>query len=130
MRCRVMEPIVVAKEFTKESGVNDVYLFVNIPYFSLERYSGSQSGQNNRLFHTRGLMQSRHPSVTKHRELQQAVCQLPGTPPGTCFHVSSLWCLVIRDSTLFPSYLLVPRNNLFDRISYYILTITQCEGAL
>lgn len=99
-----MEPIVVAKEFTKESGVNDVYLFLNIPYFSLERYSGSQSGQHNRLFHIRGLMQSQHPSVTKHRELQQAVCQVPGAPPDTCFHVSSLWCLVIRDSTLFPSY--------------------------
>lgn len=69
--------------------------------------------------------------VTKQRELQQAVCQIPGTPPDTCFHVASLWCLVIRDSTFHPSYdLSVPRSNQFSRISYYILTIAQRESAL
>lgn len=33
--CRIMEPVFVAKEFTKESGANDVYVFLKIPYFSL-----------------------------------------------------------------------------------------------
>ncbi|QSZ32135.1 hypothetical protein DSL72_001704 [Monilinia vaccinii-corymbosi] len=34
----------------------------------------------------------------KERDLKQAVCHLPGTPAGSCFHIGQAWFLILENS--------------------------------
>ncbi|KAB5551293.1 hypothetical protein GE09DRAFT_168424 [Coniochaeta sp. 2T2.1] len=71
-----------------------------IPYFSLQKYTGPLSSATSGSFPTRTLLQEQYSGVSAERDMQQAVCQTGHVPPGTCFHVAQLWCIVLDDSLL------------------------------
>ena len=68
-----------------------------IPYFSLQKYGGPLSGATSGSFPTRTLLQEQYSGVSAERDMQQAVCQTGHVPPGMCFHVAQMWCIVLDD---------------------------------
>ncbi|KAH8905061.1 hypothetical protein BR93DRAFT_945996 [Coniochaeta sp. PMI_546] len=71
-----------------------------IPYFSLQKYAGPLSAAASGSFPTRTLLQEQYSEVSAERDMQQAVCQTGHVPPGMCFHVAQMWCIVLDDSLL------------------------------
>lgn len=71
-----------------------------IPYFSLQKYTGTLSGATPGSYPTRTLLQEQYSGVPKERDLQQVVCQTGHVPADTCFYVAQLWCVVLDDSLL------------------------------
>ncbi|KAF1971018.1 hypothetical protein BU23DRAFT_198232 [Bimuria novae-zelandiae CBS 107.79] len=97
-RGRVLGPIVLSKDIPNETlNTEDRYFFYSLPYFCLNKYVELNVSSHSNLQPTRTLLQIRDPSTSKGREFEQAICQLSGTPSGHCFHLSTLWCLVIKD---------------------------------
>lgn len=45
----------------------------------------------------RTILQARFSLTGKNRDLKQAVCYLPDTPPDHCFYIAQLWFLVLDD---------------------------------
>lgn len=75
--------------------------WICIPYFSLERYAGLGSATLASQYPNQTLLQAQYSRVNRERDMQQAVCQLGGNlAPGSCFHISQLWCIVIDKSFL------------------------------
>jgi len=68
-----------------------------LPYFCLQKYSGASSGLHPSSHPIRTLLQARFASVKKDRDMQQAVCRLPGTPAEHCFHIAQVWCIVLNE---------------------------------
>jgi hypothetical protein len=96
---RVLEDFALGAALpNNEFQSSDVCVFFHLPYFSLERLHSSSASPQGHLHPIRGLVQTKHPSTRPERELQQAVCQLPGIPTGHCFHVTGLWCLIVHNS--------------------------------
>lgn len=80
-------------------------IWICLPYFCLAEYSGVLSASRSGAHPMQTLLQARFSLVQKDRDLQQAVCNLLGTPPGFCFHIAQLWCLVLDDCNIPWSYL-------------------------
>jgi hypothetical protein len=74
-----------------------------LPYFFLNEYSGVLSASKPGAHPMRTLLQARFSLARKERDMQQAVCNIPGTPPNFCFHIAQLWCLVLDDCTPPPA---------------------------
>lgn len=70
-----------------------------IPYFSLGKYSSKVLSKSSSSHPVRTLLQSQYPSVSKERDMQQAVSLAAETPKDYCYHVPQLWSLIINDST-------------------------------
>jgi hypothetical protein len=98
-RGRVFGPQFLSKEIYDEtSRTESSYFFYSLPYFCLRKHMELNIPSHSNLQPTRTLLQARDPSTSKGRDLEQAVCYLSGTPSSHCFHLSTLWCLVIKDS--------------------------------
>ena len=69
-----------------------------LPYFWLAPYSTGAPPQGSSSYPLRTLLQSRHMSTPKKRDLQQAVCGLNDPKKEYVFHVPQVWCLVLGDS--------------------------------
>lgn len=67
-----------------------------VPYFSLEPYSQNDAGSESPVY---TLLQAQFSRAGKARDMQQAVCKNRDAPPGHCFHVAHLWCLVLDNCT-------------------------------
>jgi hypothetical protein len=76
-----------------------------LPYFCLERYSGYPVGSHPQSHPMRTLLQARFSLTQKERDMRQAVCHLPDTPEGYCFHIAQLWCIVVDECELQSSSL-------------------------
>jgi hypothetical protein len=74
------------------------YIFCSVPYTQLAQYSSLDKLSKPQLHPRRTLLQTKYPSTTMQRDLQQVVCNINGTPAGHCFHMPNLWCLIINDS--------------------------------
>ncbi|EFX05398.1 Mg2+ transporter [Grosmannia clavigera kw1407] len=83
--------------------------WVCLPYLSLEKYSGLQSGGDGSLrsgvippsFPVATLLQNKNTRTGQDRDMRQAVCQSPVTPSGMCFHVPQLWIVMVDNTFLF-----------------------------
>ncbi|KAF2756787.1 hypothetical protein EJ05DRAFT_78037 [Pseudovirgaria hyperparasitica] len=71
---------------------------IALPYFLLKPYTAIELPERSPLHPPRTLMQFLHGSARRERDLQQAVCQIPSTPKGQCFHVAEFWILVLNNS--------------------------------
>ncbi|THV51590.1 hypothetical protein BGAL_0105g00040 [Botrytis galanthina] len=69
-----------------------------LPYFSLQKYTSSNMKSSSHP--PRTLLQARQSMTPKERDLKQAVCHLPDTPAGSCFHISQAWFLILGDSSI------------------------------
>lgn len=85
-------------ERTTELG-NEMYIFCSLPYHQLAPYTSLTATAESRLHPVVTLLQYKHPSTIKKRDLEQTVCFLEDTPPDHCFHIPNLWCLIINNST-------------------------------
>lgn len=74
--------------------------WVCLPYFALENYSGLLASVGPKTFPIETLLQAKFSRTTRERDMQQAVRQLKGAPPGFCFHISQLWCFIVDNSVL------------------------------
>ena len=98
-RGKVFGPQFLAKEISNDTlNTETWYFFFSLPYFCLSKYTELSISGHSNLQPTRTLLQSRDPSTSKGRDLEQAVCHLSGTLTNDCFHLTTLWCLVIKDS--------------------------------
>ncbi|KAF7959341.1 hypothetical protein EAE96_000961 [Botrytis aclada] len=68
-----------------------------LPYFSLQKYTSNVKSSSHP---PRTLLQTRQSMTTKERDLKQAVCHLPDTPAGSCFHIGQAWFLILDDSSI------------------------------
>ncbi|TGO17316.1 hypothetical protein BPAE_0437g00020 [Botrytis paeoniae] len=69
-----------------------------LPYFSLQKYNSSNFKPSSHP--PRTLLQTRQSMTLKERDLKQAVCHLPDTPAGSCFHIGQAWFLILDDSSI------------------------------
>ncbi|TGO84528.1 hypothetical protein BPOR_0494g00040 [Botrytis porri] len=69
-----------------------------LPYFSLQKYTSSNVKSSSHP--PRTLLQTRQSMTPKERDLKQAVCHLPDTPAGSCFHIGQAWFLILDDSSI------------------------------
>jgi hypothetical protein len=98
-RGRVFGPQFLSKEIYDDTlNTESSYFFYSLPYFCLRKYMELNIPSHSNLQPTRTLLQTRDPSTSKGRDLEQVVCHLSGTPSNHCFHLSTLWCLVIKSS--------------------------------
>jgi hypothetical protein len=74
-----------------------------VPYFCLARYATSSSLRPS-SHPMRTLLQARYSQVQKKRDMEQAVCQVSGTPPEHCFYIGQIWILILDDCTYRLSY--------------------------
>ncbi|KAF1812448.1 hypothetical protein P152DRAFT_449192 [Eremomyces bilateralis CBS 781.70] len=82
-------------------GEKEKSVYINcFPYFSLERYAAVALPDNAALHTGLPLLQTLYSSARKDRDLQQAICKLPDTRKGSCFHVSQIWSMVLDDRLL------------------------------
>lgn len=96
---RMLQPCFLIDPTRNEKmGVGSAYTFLCIPFFRLQKVSTGHTFGKSPAYSTPALLQSRYPSTSTERELQQAVCRLPGNPKHHCFHVPTVWLLTIRDS--------------------------------
>ncbi|TGO45808.1 hypothetical protein BOTNAR_0637g00020 [Botryotinia narcissicola] len=69
-----------------------------LPYFSLQKYTSSNLKSSSHP--PRTLLQTRQSMTPKERDLNQALCHLPDTPAGSCFHIGQAWFLILDDSSI------------------------------
>lgn len=82
-----------------------------VPYFSLEPYSRNDAGSEAPAY---TLLQAQFSRAGKARDMQQAVCKNGDAPPGHCFHIAHLWCLVLDNCMRsFPPLLRAPDGARF-----------------
>lgn len=93
--CLLQETL--SQDIRTKSSRSRTVMFQCLPYFCLEKYSGSLSGLRSSSHPMRTLLQQRFSLVQKDRDMQQAVCQLLDTPTEHCFHIAQMWCLVLDD---------------------------------
>lgn len=70
-------------------------IWLCLPYFCLQKYTSSNVQPASHP--PRTLLQTRQSMTPKERDLKQAVCHLPGTPAGSCFHIGQAWFLILED---------------------------------
>lgn len=71
-----------------------------VPYFSLDRY-GDKIALGEGSHPKRTLSQTRFAFAEKQRDMQQAVCNLPDSEPGFCYHVAQVWYIIVGDCEYF-----------------------------
>ena len=69
-----------------------------VPYFRLARYAVPSSLKPS-SHPMRTLLQARYSLVQRKRDMEQAVCQVTGTPDEHCFYIAQIWLLVLDDCT-------------------------------
>ena len=105
-KVRFMEPGFLQETLSQGDGPKEkssrarTVTWLCLPYFCLEEYSGVLSTSRPGSHPMRTLLQARFSLVHKERDLQQAVCNMIGTPQGFCFHISQIWCLILDDCKL------------------------------
>jgi len=67
-----------------------------VPYFRLDRYA-TPSSLKPSSHPMRTLLQARYSLVQRKRDMEQAVCQVSGTPADHCFYIAQIWLLVLDD---------------------------------
>ncbi|CAI4214455.1 unnamed protein product [Parascedosporium putredinis] len=72
--------------------------WICLPYFSLEKYSGLESGAS---FPVQTLLQAQFSRADKKRDMQQAVVRAKLAGEGECFHIAQVWCVVLDNTFLF-----------------------------
>ncbi|KAI9642368.1 hypothetical protein NHQ30_009172 [Ciborinia camelliae] len=72
--------------------------WLSLPYFSLQKYTSSALQPSSHP--PRTLLQTRQSMTPKERDLRQAVCHLPDTPAGSCFHIGQAWFLILDNSSI------------------------------
>ncbi|KAK4184374.1 hypothetical protein QBC35DRAFT_417078 [Podospora australis] len=104
---RHMDPKFIQISITPDESIKEQTVaertvsWVCLPYFSLEKYSGLRAAKDNpNSFPIQTLLQAQFSRATRERDMQQAVRQLQVAPPGLCFHIAHLWCLVLDNSLL------------------------------
>ena len=106
---RQMTPNFVNDVFRTETGpqAEDTQIFsvsfLSLQYFCLEPYDTRRVenlGPDSAIHPLRSLLQGHFHSVSKKRELAQAVSTLPQTPKGHCLHTSEVWALIISDKVM------------------------------
>ena len=80
------------------SGQKASVSFLCIPYFLLAPYSTGTPLPTSSSYPLRTLLQSRHMSTPKKRDMQQAVRDLNYSKENCVFHVAQVWCLMLGDS--------------------------------
>ena len=104
---RYMEPGFIQIPLAKEDGHRSwaaaprSAVWLCIPFFSLQKYSGLSSGTKSGGFPVQTLMQAQYARTTERREMLQVVCQSGNVPIDYCFHIAQLWCIVL-DNCEFP----------------------------
>ncbi|GAB1317897.1 Mg2+ transporter [Madurella fahalii] len=105
---RHMEPACIQRvlpfdgTLKNQSFTRRTVTWICLPYFTLEKYSGLLgAGGNTSAFPVETLLQAKFSRATRERDMQQVVCQNKNTPPGLCFHVAQIWCLVVDNALLF-----------------------------
>lgn len=96
---RLMEPNIIQSTVPPPAGSTKdlsarprTVTWVSLPYFSLEKYSGLESDA---LFPIQTLLQAQFSRSGRGRDMQQAVCKNKLAPPGYCFHIAQIWCVVL-----------------------------------
>ena len=92
---------VPSKGSRRQTTTRRTATWICLPYFSLEPYSaldGTSSG-----FPPQTLLQAQFSGVRRERDMQQAVHRIKQAPPGHCFHIAQLWCLVLDNCAYLPS---------------------------
>ena len=86
----------------KGIGIRTV-TWICLPYFSLEPYSGLESGAGSPSgVPVQTLLQSQQSHVGKHRDMKQAVCRDGyNRRQEMCLHVAQLWCIVLDNCKFF-----------------------------
>ncbi|USP74004.1 hypothetical protein yc1106_01278 [Curvularia clavata] len=98
---RIFGPQVLSKKIRNDVvNPRDGCFFFSLPYFCLRKYTKLSIPSQSNLQATRTLLQISDSSTPKGRDLEQAVCHLAEIPGNQCFHLSSLWCLAIKDKYL------------------------------
>lgn len=72
-------------------------IWMCLPYFLLQKYSVNSSGLLPASHPMRTLLQTYSSFTQKNRDMEQAVCKLPGSPQEHCFHIAQVWCLVVDE---------------------------------
>lgn len=96
---RLMEPNIIQSTVPSPTGrTKDLsarprtVTWICLPYFSLEKYSGLESDAS---FPVQTLLQAQFSRSGRTRDMQQAVCKNKLAPPGYCFHIAQVWCVVL-----------------------------------
>jgi hypothetical protein len=75
------------------------------PYFCLDRYA-TPSNLRPSSHPMRTLLQARYSLAQKKRDMEQAVCHLPGTPAEHCFYIAQIWFVILDDCMYRISWLI------------------------
>ena len=102
-RVHLMEPTSFHETLPPDSQHKEIprrYLsWIVLPYFSLEKYSGLESGAGAGgalPVPTQTLLQTQFAHVAKGRDMRQTVCRYGGNLRNElCLHVAQLWCIVL-----------------------------------
>lgn len=74
-------------------------IWMCLPYFLLQKYSATSKNLTD-SHPLRTLLQTHSSFTQKKRDMQQAVCKLPGWKKlgqDYCFHIAQVWCLVVDE---------------------------------
>ena len=102
-RVHLMEPTFLHETLPPDSQYKEIrrrsLFWMAMPYFSLERYSGLESGAGAGgalPVPSQTLLQTQFAHVAKGRDMRQAVCRYGGNLRNElCLHVAQLWCIVL-----------------------------------
>lgn len=102
-KIRFMAPGILREPVPRsETSKAGTMTWMCLPYFVLQKYSGSYSGLPPSSHPIRTLLQTNYKLARKERDMEQVVRQLEGTPPEHCFHIAQVWCLVVDDGKKNP----------------------------
>ncbi|KAG9229285.1 hypothetical protein BJ875DRAFT_202844 [Amylocarpus encephaloides] len=104
----------------KSQGERSI-IWMCLPYFLLQKYAGVNSGLPPASHPVRTLLQTHSSFAQKKRDMQQAVCKLPGSRQEHCFHIAQVWCLVVDESFLVTC----SRNSISFLMGKYISISTE-----
>lgn len=79
--------------------------FCCMPYLSLEPLAAHQFSVTSDSHPMKTLVQTRYPSASPKRDLQQAIRKMGYGKDRDCFHVPQLWMLVVDSSESFTRHL-------------------------
>lgn len=75
-------------------------IWLCVPYFSLEDYSGILATGNPGAYPPQTLLQASFSRNSQKRDMQQATRQVGNGGKSSCFHIRQLWCIVLDNSLL------------------------------
>ncbi|CAG8977271.1 hypothetical protein HYALB_00009369 [Hymenoscyphus albidus] len=75
-------------------------IWMCLPYFLLQNYSANSNDLLPASHPAKTLLEAQSSFAHEKRDMQQAVCKLPGCPQGHCFHIAQVWCVVVDESFL------------------------------